>query len=49
MLNHETVLAVHFAVVIIEHPDIFFPLLDNKIFSDYVLSHFFRAAEQGRH
>src|SRR5208283_4389166 len=48
-LDHETILTVYLTVVVVEHPDIFFPLLDNKISGDQSLVDVLRAAEQGRH
>jgi hypothetical protein len=49
MLNHETSLAVHVAVVVVEHPDILFPLLDNKIFGDYASRDILCTAKHLRH
>jgi hypothetical protein len=44
-LNHEAALAVHAAVVIVEHSDTFLSPLDDKILVNHSLNDFFGADE----
>ena len=44
-----TLFAIHGAVVIVEHPDIFLALLDNKVLGNSVLHNIFRAGEKRWH